>query len=344
MLSFAPTFPAIVAFISLASLFIPSIQSNARQQTAGPGPRSGHSLVYDPARKHLVMIDGYMPPHDASPSELWTWNGRQWSLVRGSASGPSKRIVGSAAFDVRRNRIVSFGGSHSSRGMLGDTWEWNGAAWQEFADTRIGRRDHHVLTYDETRGKIVLFGGNSGPPPWPTDTWEWDGVSWTQVAVDGPVGRSRTGMVYDSARKQLVLFGGAGVPPGPKEPIVVFDDTWVWNAGWRRISGPSPPARYAHAMAFDSRRKVVVMYGGAQMSADRQTVHLEDMWQWDGRSWTEIKMTGPTPGKRYSPAMAFDPSRHRIVLTGGLEVKGRGDVTAFDDVWEWDGSRWTRMH
>jgi hypothetical protein len=178
--------------------------------------------------------------------------------------------------------------------------------------------------------------------------------------------------VYDSSRKQLVLFGGAGVPPGPKEPIVVFDDTWVWNgatgakganganvansanvadnasgakgAGWRRISGPSPPARYAHAMAFDSRCNIIVMYGGAQMTADRQTVHLEDMWQWDGRRWTEIKLTGRTPGKRYSPAMAFDPSRNRIVLSGGLEVKGRGEFTAFDDVWEWDGSRWTPMN
>jgi hypothetical protein len=323
--------------------------TSVRQETAspGPGPRSGHSLVYDPVRKRLVAIDGYLPPHDSSPGELWTWDGHRWALVPGSGSGPSKRIVGSAAFDTRRNRIVSFGGSHSTRGTLGDTWEWNGTAWQEIADTRIGRRDHHVLTYDEARGKTILFGGNAGPSPWPTDTWEWDGLSWKQVAVEGPVGRSRTSMVYDGARKELVLFGGAGVPPGPKEPLVIFDDTWVWNganaAGWRKMSGPSPPARYAHAMAFDSRRNIIVMYGGAQMTADRQTAHLEDMWQWDGRRWTEIKLTGRTPGKRYSPAMAFDPSRNRIVLSGGLEVKGRGEFTAFDDVWEWDGASWTPM-
>jgi hypothetical protein len=87
-----------------------------------------------------------------------------------------------------------------------------------------------------------------------------------------------------------------------------------------------------------------VMYGGAQMTADRQTTHLEDMWQWDGQRWTEIKLTGQTPGKRYSPAMAFDASRGVIVLTGGLEVKGRGQFTAFDDVWEWNGSVWTRVN
>src|SRR5688572_17042120 len=133
MLSFAQTLVSIASIVSLASLAslssLSSVLPSVLQQTAGPGPRSGHSLVYDPVRKHLVMIDGYVPPHDSSPGELWTWDGRRWSLVPGSGSGPSKRIVGSAAFDVRRNRIVSFGGSHSSRGMLADTWEWNGAAW-----------------------------------------------------------------------------------------------------------------------------------------------------------------------------------------------------------------------
>jgi hypothetical protein len=80
------------------------------------------------------------------------------------------------------------------------------------------------------------------------------------------------------------------------------------------------------------------------MPAYRETTHLEDMWMWDVQRWTEIKLTGPTPGKRYSPAMAFDASRGVIVLSGGLEVKGRGEIAAFDDVWEWNGSRWTRVN
>jgi hypothetical protein len=87
----------------------------------------------------------------------------------------------------------------------------------------------------------------------------------------------------------------------------MFGDTWVWNgAGWRELKGQSPPARYAHAMAFDSRRGIVVMYGGATMTADRQTAHLEDMWQWDGGRWTEIKLTGKTPGNGTRRRMAYD--------------------------------------
>ena len=54
-------------------------------------------------------------------------------------------------------------------------------------------------------------------------------------------------------------------------------------------------------------------------------------------------MTGATPGKRYSPAMAYDAARARVVLHGGLEVRGRGDFTALEDVWEWDGARWVGL-
>lgn len=334
---------AIAGLGSTIPLVRAAASSSLREGGASPGPRSGHSLIYDSARRQLVLVDGYQPPHDALPAELWAWDGREWKRVPGSGSGPSKRIVGAAAYDVRRDRIVSFGGSRTSSGTLGDTWEWNGAAWREMTDTSVGRRDHHALAYDEARGKTLLFGGNWGPAPWPTDTWVWDGTSWTRVAAEGPVGRSRASMVYDNARRQVVLFGGAGTPPGPKEPLAMLGDTWVWNgSGWRKASGASPPARYAHAMAFDSHRGVVVMYGGATMNADRQTVHLEDMWRWDGHRWTEITMLGSTPGKRYAPAMAFDASRGRVVLSGGIEVKGRGEFTVFDDIWEWDGTGWTQ--
>jgi hypothetical protein len=301
-------------------------------------------MVYDPAQKRLLLVDGYLPPHDSSSGELWSWDGGRWALVPGSGGGPARRIVGAAAFDTRRNRLVSFGGSHSERGALADTWEWDGRGWQELPEAAVGRRDHHALAYDEARGTTVLFGGNWGPPPWPRDTWTWNGASWTRAATDGPTGRSRTSMVYDSKREQILLFGGAGMPPRPKEPFVMFGDTWVWkNGAWRELPGQAPPARYAHAMAFDSRRGVIVLYGGATMTADGRTAHYEDMWQWDGERWTEIKPAGPRPGKRYSPAMAYDASRDRVVLHGGLEVRGRGDFIALEDVWEWDGTAWSAV-
>jgi len=68
-------------------------------------------------------------------------------------------------------------------------------------------------------------------------------------------------------------------------------------------------------------------------SAAHSNAPLTDMWQWDGRQWSEIPLTGPTPGHRYQPMMVYDAARQVTVLYGGLQ--GSTDTT-----WEWDGRRW----
>jgi hypothetical protein len=130
-----------------------------------------------------------------------------------------------------------------------------------------------------------------------------------------------------------VLFGGVSAPPGPGQPQTFFGDTWILEDGrWRRVADTGPPGRYAHAMVFDDHAGVVLLYGG-------QTSHrggeLQDMWQWDGRRWTEIRLSGPTPGPRYQPVMVYDRERRKTVLYGGVGHTG--------DTWEWDGQRWTEI-
>ena len=51
--------------------------------------------------------------------------------------------------------------------------------------------------------------------------------------------------------------------------------------------------------------------------------------------WTEILLTGPSPGYRYQPVMVYDRARQRTVLYGGSGSES--------DTWEWDGRRWQRV-
>ena len=219
---------------------------------------------------------------------------------------------------------------------LAETWETDGLAWAHMADVSAGGRDHHAMVYDGARGRTVLFGGGMKVPAqpyrWREDTWEWDGMSWKQVAMKGPGARGLAGMTYDSSRKQVVLFGGLGAPEAPGLPRPFLNDTWLLSgATWRKVSSGGPPPRYAHAMAFDTRAGVALMYGGS--TTDDQPVM--DMWQWDGRRWSEIRLTGPTPGGRFWPAMVYDIARNRTVLYGG-----RPDDTS---IWGWDGRRWEEI-
>ena len=236
-------------------------------------------------------------------------------------------------YDARRKRIVSYGGRVGKKEEIkGDTWEWDGARWLRMADGEP--RDHPALAYDAARGRTVLFGGGKFPrtTPWAADTWEWDGVKWTQVATAGPVGRV-TAMVYDGKRKQVVLFGGVGEAPSRGQPQPYFNDTWVWEGKrWRKVSDEGPPARARHALAFDRRAGVVLLYGGS-----REGRQFDDLWQWDGVRWTEIKLTSPTPGKRDLHVMAYDAARGKTVLYGGTGAK------VMDDTWEWDGRQWRQI-
>lgn len=306
---------------------------SAQTAQPSPAPRSSDQMMtYDEANRRVLIFGG--TGQETSYGDLWSWDGRTWKLL--SASGPSPRNSGVMVYDARRKRAVLFGGRVGKKEEIkGDTWEWNHKAWQHVADG--SPRDHPAMAFDAARGRTVLFGGGKypRPSPWATDTWEWDGQQWLQVATEGPMGRV-TAMIYDSKCKQIVLFGGVGEASSRGQSQPHFNDTWIWNGKqWRKAANEGPPARARHAMAFDRRAGVVLLYGG---SVDGSRELFGDMWQWDGERWTEIKLTGPTPGKRALHVMAYDSARGRTVLYGGTGEK------VLDDTWEWDGSNWKRVN
>ncbi|HTR51063.1 MAG TPA: hypothetical protein VMJ10_10185 [Kofleriaceae bacterium] len=97
--------------------------------------------------------------------------------------------------------------------------------------------------------------------------------------------------------------------------------------------GQTPHKRDSHAIAYDAARQRIVMYGGWTVDGN-----LDDTWEWDGTSWTEIT-TAHSPGPRLDASMAYDAVRHRIVLFGGYGANYTGVKS---DTWEYDGVDWTR--
>jgi hypothetical protein len=92
-----------------------------------------------------------------------------------------------------------------------------------------------------------------------------------------------------------------------------------------------PPARAEHAIASDSARSRVVLFGGRGGSGP-----LADTWEWDGAAWTQVADTGPSARSRH--ALAYDSARSRVVLFGGEDTGG-----LLGDTWEWDGDGWTQV-
>ncbi len=93
----------------------------------------------------------------------------------------------------------------------------------------------------------------------------------------------------------------------------------------------NPGPRELHALAYDSLRGEVVLFGGRGTSASG----LDETWVWDGMNW-EQKQPSIKPSGRKRHAMVYDSARDRVVLFGGTSF--------LNDTWEWDGTNWEQKH
>lgn len=288
-----------------------------------PSPRSGHELVYHEQLKMVLLVGGGQGQNESpeTPGNIWGWDGERWRIV--NADGPARRDLGGVAYDARRGVLVLYGG-YTRETCYTDTWEWNGQTWTEKAVTGPGVCDHFLMTYDAARGRVVLFGGQDAALTPQAETWEWDGETWSQAAISGPAMRYHYALTYDSVAERVLLFGGANSSS--------YNDLWAWDGGqWQKYTVTAPSARAHVRMAFDAARKTSLLFGGSQGQSGG-LAWLDETWLWDGRAWTQATVSGPSA--RGLSAMAYDPSRQRIVLFGGYNVVDLGDT------WEWDGVNW----
>lgn len=150
--------------------------------------------------------------------------------------------------------------------------------------------------------------------------------------------RNAHGAVYDSRTGSLVLFGGATAAE-------VRADVWRWHAGsWDPSPAAGPGPRTFPAMAYDSVRDEVVLFGGSRVlfgDGSSPPAMLADTWILRAHRWIAAPDGGPSP--RAEAAIAHDPRRGRTVLFGGRFTDGDGRVSRLGDTWEWDGERWTRV-
>lgn len=89
-----------------------------------------------------------------------------------------------------------------------------------------------------------------------------------------------------------------------------------------------PPRVNSTCMAYDSNRRVAVLFAGDHLSVPGTT------WEWDGVKWTQVKPAIQPMGGEY--AMAFDSVRGHVVMLGGEYLKM--------SMWAWDGFNWNRLY
>ena len=240
----------------------------------GPDQRRDSALVYDTERQVAILFGGRNEQGEVGDS--WQWDGAEWTQL--SESGPAARFRHAMAFDFTRNRTVLFGGSAAGI-VLSDTWEFDGQDWTQREDTGPSARAGHSMTFDSISARVVLFGGEDASAKSLGDTWAWDGTAWVQIAEFGPPARLGAAMVAMSST--LTLFGGLS-STATDPPSHVFADTWEFDGRlWTQRQDIGPGPRRDAALAFDSVRNRVVLFGGVRVPATTQI----DITALSGETW-----------------------------------------------------------
>lgn len=251
-----------------------------------------------------------------------------------TSASPPRRAHHALVYDASVGRVLLTGGSSpradgSCCDMFNDTWSFDGRRWSPLGASAIGMSGMRL--YLDAAGTVRSFGGFDGQAIAAFRALR--DTAWVAEPVPPALAVTEPGVAFDGRRQRLVVHGGSTAVGATLMEHWEFDGR-VWSR--RDIALPS--ARQAHAMTFDARRGVVVLFGGAVPAPRGQRPSsLGDLWEFDGTSWRDVRTTGG-PSPRHSSGVAWDARRGRTIVFGGVGPDG-----LLGDTWGWDGAKWTRL-
>ncbi len=319
-----------------------------------PAGRYNASVTFDARNKRFSVFGGQDANGDAN-GEIWYWQGSAWTQATPVGVAPEARYGAGFGFVPGLNTAFAFGGNTG-----GDTtWLWDSASseWTTLPKfTSPGAMANNAFFYDSVGRRVVSYGGSSKSTSNNdlNTTTVWDGASWS-TPVAGPGFFTNAGFAFDRARSQAVLFGGYGTAVAGTATLnyqlladnaTAIGATYLWDGTtWAlKTLTAGPPPRGDLAMAYDSARQRVLMFGGFQPQTSSgcgiaPAKYYNDLWAWNGATWTELATVGAKPAARMGMGMAYDSIRDRVVLFGG-----QGLGVPFTDTWEFDGNNWIQMN
>lgn len=299
------------------------------------------AMMYDAWRQETIAFGG-TPAFSTVPQSVTTrYRDAKW-LFASDAVRPAPRSLYAFATDPVSNTIWMLGGLNETGALyLDDFWSYHNGQWSviPFDQNQPVGCVTPLAAFDTNRSKLVVTCAGS-------ETYEWDGLKWAAYAPKNtPTGRRFANMVYDAQLKKVVLFGG-------HDGTNFRNDTWTWDGtNWTEVKKDRPPNRASFAMWYDPLLKKTVIFGGfGRPNLDSSTIRYDDMWSFDGSSWTKISVS-EHPGGRFNPYIGTDPATGKILLFGGMRWElVSAETNTFrqwydNDMWEWDGatSKWKQL-
>ncbi len=234
-----------------------------------PSRRQNSGLAYDPLSQKVVLYSGTRPlaaGRDAGLGEAtleqigdtWEWDGTDWTQrLPEAVTVPFFDGRPSLTFDPSRMKLVAA----NDTSLL----EWSGSQWTVVTD--VTAFEDGVLVFGPTDALFVIMRTVTSSDVGETNVRKCVARSCSTLKINTPLTpvRAFATIAYHPGLGPLVLFGGRTAKYSRDRYNSDLSDTWAWDGrDWLQLSprGVPPAPRRAAAMAYDSKRARLVLFGG----------------------------------------------------------------------------------
>ena len=206
-------------------------------------------------------------------------------------------------------------------------------------------------------------------------TWTWvsGSDSYNQYGTTTTPGGREAGVSWIDSSENLWLFGGHG---WGLSDMGLLNDLWKFNGtSWTKKKGSysadqagtygtkgesdsdNTPGARSNSVSWIDTSDHLWLFGGYGYSTGSSYGLLNDLWKFSGTNWTWVSgsksggqygtygtmgvpATGNTPGARGWSVTWID-SNDDLWLFGGYGFGSSGSVGALNDLWKFNGSKWT---
>ena len=311
-------------------------------------------VAYGPAERAFAVMTAFPPGRvllfggfaegngfDIVYNDTWTFDGTSWQkLASGTFADPGGHETLAAVYDALRSRVVLFGGNTVDDNAAQKTYVLSATdplalGWQEIDDQRPPARLGHAMAYAASTDEIVLFGGETLDltVTW-GDTWLFRGHVPEAIIEPGspPVLNSAPCVANQ-------LHVEPRTEPGPY--------TYRWRRRLGKVGEFVPlsdgfrlSGTETDTLHIDPTRPEDFAYYDVLVTNSCGTGHAApvELRAVDGH----FVAGSPLLEFRHTHAMAYDKSRHRMVLYGGRRFVANGPIAhaieTSNQTWEREGA------
>jgi hypothetical protein len=294
-----------------------------------PAARRNGMMIVDSLNQRIIFFGGTsvnangMWYNDVWELPLDTTVGYSWHRLSPSGSPPEERCWSAAVYDPEHQRMIIFGGLHSST-LLNDVWTLNltlgNESWERQYPSGAAPSPRYATyyIYHPTRKSMIVFGG-TGDYVHFDDAWELkldlDSVLWQEIPITGtrPMSRGGGGGFFDAANNRMIIFGGT-------HESTFWDDLWaldltLGSEQWLQLQ-PSGyvPELTSFSFGHDPNRNIFFIFSGWNPSTwynDLRALSPSPL------SWTQLYPSGQLPVERRNSFGIYDYFNNNFLVFGG---------------------------